>query len=124
MIGHRTWDLKVESSSPGRCVYVVFLLWGQPDKILGGNLRWTSRNTPSRFIQQIPEISTGTDGPLARLLHKLPGYLSKVSPNICKSCSKVAHFTNKLLKSCFLSTKKNQFLLLMKVNLCTSKRVI
>ena len=38
------------------------LLWGQPDKMLGGNLRWTSipsrgsRNTPSRFILQKPEI--------------------------------------------------------------------
>ena len=45
------------------------LLWGQPDKMLGGNLRWTSipsrgsRNTPSRFILQKPEISTGTDKP-------------------------------------------------------------
>lgn len=60
----------------------------------------------------------------ARLLHKLLGYLSKVAPKICKSCPKVAHFTKKLLKSCFLSTQKNQFLLLMKVNLCTSIRVI
>ena len=45
------------------------LLGGQPDKMLGGNLRWTSipsrgtRNTPSRFILQKPEISVGTDGP-------------------------------------------------------------
>ena len=45
------------------------LLWGQPDKMLGGNLRWTSipsrgsRNTPSRFILQKPEISAGTDEP-------------------------------------------------------------
>ena len=49
------------------------LLWGQPDKMPGGNLRWTgipsrrSRNTPSRFLQRKPEISAGTDGPLARL---------------------------------------------------------
>ena len=63
-------------------------------------------------------------GKWARLLHKLLGYLSKVAPKICKSCPKVAHFTKKLLKSCFLSTQKNQFLLLMKVNLCTSIRVI
>ena len=45
------------------------LLWGQPDKMLGGHLRWTSipsresRNTPSRFILGKPEISAGTDGP-------------------------------------------------------------
>ena len=45
------------------------LLWGQPDKMLGGNLRWISipsresRNTPSRFIPQKPEISAGTDEP-------------------------------------------------------------
>ena len=45
------------------------LLWGQPDKILGDNLQWTSspsrrsRNTPSHFILQQSEISTGTDGP-------------------------------------------------------------
>ena len=59
-----------------------------------------------------------------RLLHKLLGYLSKVAPKIFKSCPKVAHFTKRLLKSCFLSTQKNQFLLLMKVNLCTSIRII
>ena len=58
------------------------------------------------------------------LLHKLLGYLSKVAPKIFKSCPKVAHFTKKLLKSCFLSTQKNQFLPLMKVNLCTSIRII
>ena len=45
-----------------------------------------------------------------RLLHKLLGYLSKVA--------------QKLLKSCFLSTQKNQFLPLMKVNLRTSLRII
>ena len=39
------------------------------DKMLGGNLQWTSipsrgsRNTPSRFILQKPEISGGTDEP-------------------------------------------------------------
>ena len=46
------------------------LLWVQPDKMLGGNLRWTSipssRNTPSRFILQKPEISAGTGEPSAR----------------------------------------------------------
>ena len=48
------------------------LLWGQPDKMLLGNLRGSSipsrgsRNTPSRFILQKPEISAGTDEPLAR----------------------------------------------------------
>ena len=45
---------------------------------------------------------------------KLPEKFSKVAQN---------HFTKKLLKSCFLSTQKNQFLLLMKVNLCTSIRI-
>ena len=45
------------------------LLWGQPDKMLGGNLRWTSipsrgsRNTPSRFILQKTEISADNDEP-------------------------------------------------------------
>ena len=45
---------------------------GQPDKMLGGNLRWTSipsresRNTPSRFILQKPVISAGLMGLLAR----------------------------------------------------------
>ena len=48
------------------------LLWGQPDTILRGNLRWTtipsrgSRNTPSLFILQKPEISAGLMGLLAR----------------------------------------------------------
>ena len=43
------------------------IAWGQPDKLLGGNLRWTSipsrgsRNTPSRFILLKPELSAGTD---------------------------------------------------------------
>ena len=60
----------------------------------------------------------------SRLLHKLLGYLSKVAPKIFKSCPKVAYFTRKLLKSCFLSTQKNQFLQLMKVNLCTSIPII
>ena len=38
------------------------LLWGLPGKMLGGNLRWTSipsrrsRNIPSRFVLQKPEI--------------------------------------------------------------------
>ena len=41
---------------------------GQSDKLLGGNLRWTSipsrgsRNTPSRFILQRPEISASLMG--------------------------------------------------------------
>ena len=44
------------------------LLWEQSDKMLGGNLRWTSvpsrgnRNIPSRFILQKPEISAGLIG--------------------------------------------------------------
>ena len=59
-----------------------------------------------------------------RLLHKLLGYLSKVAPKIFKSCPKVAHLTKKLLKSCFLSIQKNQLLPLMKLNLCTSIRII
>ena len=61
---------------------------------------------------------------MGRVLHKLLGYLSKVAPKIFKSCPKVAHFTKKLLKSCFFSTQKNQFLLLIKVNPCTSVRII
>ena len=53
--------------SPPRCINGK-LLWG-PDKMLRGNLRWTSipsrgsRNTPSRFILQKLEISAGTDEP-------------------------------------------------------------
>ena len=49
------------------------ITWGQPDKLLGGNLRWTSipsrgsRNTPSRFILQKPDISAGTDEPSGSL---------------------------------------------------------
>ena len=89
----RTRDLKDQSSSPAAPTLCVFtknnllsqclspptcingnqqIAWEQPDKILGGNLQWTSipsrgsRNTPSRFILQKPEISTGTDEPLAR----------------------------------------------------------
>ena len=71
---------------------------------------------------------TGVIGSSGRVrngpLHKLLGYLSKVAPKIFKSCPNVAHFMKKLLKSCFLSTKKNQFLQLMKVNLCTTIRII
>ena len=52
---------------------------------------------------------SASDGLLNRLLHKLLGYLSKVAPKICKSCPKVAHFTKKMLKSCFLSTQKISF---------------
>ena len=43
------------------------IAWGQPDKMLGGNLRLTSiisrgsRNTPSRFTLQKRNISAGTD---------------------------------------------------------------
>ena len=49
---------------------------------------------------------------------------SDISQKLPQKFAKVAHFTKKLLKSCFLSTQQNQFLLLMKVNLCTSIRVI
>ena len=47
------------------------LLWGQPDKMLGVILQWTSilprrsKNTPNAFILQKPEISIGPDEPLA-----------------------------------------------------------
>ena len=90
VVARFTWYKKVESSSPGQCTYVVFLgktqclfpprcingnqqiAWGQPDKMLGGNLRWTSisargrRNTLSRFILQKPEMSAGLMGLLTR----------------------------------------------------------
>ena len=81
-------DLKVENWSLGRCTHVVFLYkrlspprcingnqqiaWGQPYKMLGVNLRWTSissrgsRNAPCRFILRKPEISAGLMGLLAR----------------------------------------------------------
>ena len=86
----RTWDLKVSSSSPGRCVYVVFLgkklltltvplssqvyKW-EPANCFGNNLEKLSevsygsippresRNTSRRFIPQKPEISAGSDQP-------------------------------------------------------------
>ena len=76
----RTWDPEnVESStkhltlqclSKPKCINGnQQIAWGQPDKMLGGNLRWTSipsrgsRNTPCRFILQKPQISAGTDEP-------------------------------------------------------------
>ena len=49
---------------------------------------------------------------------------SDISQKLPQKFSKVAHFTKKLLKSCFFSTQKNQFLLLIKVNPCTSIRII
>ena len=56
--------------SPPRCINGnQQIAWGQPNKMLAGNLRCTSipstgsRNTPSRFILQKPEISAGTDEP-------------------------------------------------------------
>ena len=45
-------------------------LLGKPNKLRGNDLRWTSipsrgsRNTPSRFMLQKPEISSGSYGPL------------------------------------------------------------
>ena len=48
--------------------------WGQPDKMLGGNLRSTSipsrgnRYTPSHFILQELQISAGVMGLLACLI--------------------------------------------------------
>ena len=70
-----TCDEKVESLSPGQCIHVVFLgktlnqqiAWGQPDKMLAGNLRWTSipsrgsRITPSCFILQKQEIGASIE---------------------------------------------------------------
>ena len=46
---------------------------------------------------------------------------SDISQKLPQKFSKVVQ---KLLKNCFLSTKKNQFLQLMKVNLCTTIRII
>ena len=43
---------------------------------------------------------------LQQVLRKLLEYLPKVAAKIFKSCPKVVHFTKKLLKSYFLSTKK------------------
>ena len=79
----RTWDLKFESSIPGRCTSVVFLgkilnshsaslhpgvkMGKQLYKTLGGNLRWTSipsrgsRNTHSRFILHTEYKNCGND---------------------------------------------------------------
>ena len=104
--------MKVESSSPGRCSQAVFLgttlklsqclspprcingnqkiAWGQPDKMLGGDLRLTSipsrasRNTLSRFILQKPEIRAGLLSILARPImignrlkvYRAPAFLS------------------------------------------------
>ena len=53
----RTLNSQSASLHPGVKIGKGKLLWGQPDKMLGGNLRRTSipyrgsRNTPSRFIQ-------------------------------------------------------------------------
>ena len=54
--------------SPASCINEnQQIAWGQPDKTLGGNLRWTSipsrgsRNTPSRFILQEPELRADSD---------------------------------------------------------------
>ena len=61
-------DVVAQCFSPPRCINGnQQIAWGQPDKMLGGNLRRTSissrgsRNTPSRFILQKPELSAGTD---------------------------------------------------------------
>ena len=57
-------------NTPPRCINGnQQIAWGQHDKMLGGNLRWTNipprgrRNTPSCFILQKPEINTGADEP-------------------------------------------------------------
>ena len=82
------------------------------------------RNNLNTIQQNYSKRRHKVTGCITRLLHKLLGYLSKFAPKIFKSCPKVAHFTKKLLKSCFLSTQKYQFLQLMKVNLCRSIRII
>ena len=106
------------------CKVVIFFLrlWS---RILLFKLVAT-RSVETSFLRGLryANMSLTHSASVDRLLHKLLGYLSKVAPKIFKSFPKVAHFTKKLLKSCFLSTQKNQFLLLMKVNLCTSIRII
>ena len=55
--------------NPGVETGISKLLRGQPDKMLGGNLRWTSipsrgnRNTTSRFILRKLEKNAGPDEP-------------------------------------------------------------
>ena len=58
--------------SPPRCINGnQQIALGKPDKMLGGNLQWTSipswrsTNTPSRFILQKLDISAGLMGLLA-----------------------------------------------------------
>ena len=48
------------------------IAWGQPDKMLGGNLRWGSRNTSSLFILQTLEMM----GLWGRLFHLNGHYIS------------------------------------------------
>ena len=59
-----------------------------------------------------------------RLLHKLLGYLSKVAPKFSKVPQKLLILRKSCSKVAFYQLMKNQFLLLMKVNLCTSIRII
>ena len=52
------WDLKVESSNPGRCTHVVFL--GKTLLSLSSSLQPGGVEIhPSRFILQKPEINAG-----------------------------------------------------------------
>ena len=88
-LGRRTWDRKVESSSPGRCTHVVGLrqnaqlsqclspakcfvagdqqiVLGQLDKMLGGNLRWTSIPSRRNYSKTLHTTDKRrADGPLA-----------------------------------------------------------
>ena len=55
--------------------WVPVICWGKPNKLLGGDLRWTSipsrgsRNTPSRFMATETGISSGPMNQLALRLH-------------------------------------------------------
>ena len=64
----KTFNSRSRTFSPPRCINGnQQIAWGQLDKMLGGNLGWTSipsrwsRNTPSRFILRKPYISAGPD---------------------------------------------------------------
>ena len=73
---HPRWVFRRNSHSPS--LHQVYkwepanCFGRKPDKMLGGNLRWTSipsrgsRNTPCRFTLQKPETSTSLMGLLAR----------------------------------------------------------
>ena len=81
------------------------LLWGQPDKMLGGNLLWTgipsrgSTNTPGAFMPQNPEISAGVIGLLV-LPFSIGGRLNLPLPLSQKITKSTSQFYNVIAQWC------------------------